>query len=77
MAKIMRNYNIWFQYFSFLLLERTVKKTEESESHVETEIKRKVQQKRHCSAYQASPLSPASKKCVTQLEVSREITFSC
>uniref|UniRef100_A0A8C8Z1E9 Sentrin-specific protease 6 n=1 Tax=Prolemur simus TaxID=1328070 RepID=A0A8C8Z1E9_PROSS len=49
--------------------ERIMKKTEESESHVEPEIKRKVQQKRHCSTYQPTPpLSPASKKCLTHLE---------
>uniref|UniRef100_A0A2K6FYG3 Sentrin-specific protease 6 n=1 Tax=Propithecus coquereli TaxID=379532 RepID=A0A2K6FYG3_PROCO len=49
--------------------ERIMKKTEESESHVEPEIKRKVQQKRHCSTYQSTPpLSPASKKCLTHLE---------
>lgn len=50
-------------------VERIMKKTEESESQVEPEIKRKVQQKRHCSTYQpTSPLSPASKKCLTHLE---------
>uniref|UniRef100_A0A5F9D8E4 SUMO specific peptidase 6 n=1 Tax=Oryctolagus cuniculus TaxID=9986 RepID=A0A5F9D8E4_RABIT len=49
-------------------VERVTKKTEESDSHVEPEIKRKVQQKRHCSAYQPNPLSPASKKCLTHLE---------
>ncbi|XP_008577199.1 PREDICTED: sentrin-specific protease 6 isoform X2 [Galeopterus variegatus] len=50
-------------------VERIMKKTEESESHVEPEIKRKVQQKRHCSTYhQPSSLSPAPKKCLTNLE---------
>ncbi|XP_010370535.1 sentrin-specific protease 6 isoform X1 [Rhinopithecus roxellana] len=50
-------------------VERIMKKTEESESQVEPEIKRKAQQKRHCSTYQpTSPLSPASKKCLTHLE---------
>nr|XP_054969870.1 sentrin-specific protease 6 isoform X4 [Pan paniscus] len=50
-------------------VERIMKKTEESESQVEPEIKRKVQQKRHCSTYQPTPpLSPASKKCLTHLE---------
>ncbi|XP_025238493.1 sentrin-specific protease 6 isoform X2 [Theropithecus gelada] len=50
-------------------VERIMKKTEESESQAEPEIKRKVQQKRHCSTYQpTSPLSPASKKCLTHLE---------
>lgn len=53
-------------------VERVTKKTEESDSHVEPEIKRKVQQKRHCSAYQPNPLSPASKKCLTHLEVSEQ-----
>ncbi|XP_008050573.1 sentrin-specific protease 6-like, partial [Carlito syrichta] len=50
-------------------VERIMKKTEESESQVEPEIKRKVQQKRHCSSFQpVSSLSPASKKCLTHLE---------
>uniref|UniRef100_A0A8D2CNY7 Sentrin-specific protease 6 n=1 Tax=Sciurus vulgaris TaxID=55149 RepID=A0A8D2CNY7_SCIVU len=49
-------------------VERIMKKTEESESQAEPEIKRKVQQKRHCSTYQSTPLSPASKKCLTHLE---------
>lgn len=54
-------------------VEHIMKKTEESESHVEPEIKRKVQQKRHCNTYQLAPLpSPASKKCLTHLEVSEE-----
>ncbi|XP_069866671.1 sentrin-specific protease 6 isoform X1 [Dipodomys merriami] len=54
-------------------VECIMKKTEESESQVEPEIKRKVQQKRHCSAYQpTSPLPPASKKCLTHLEVSEQ-----
>ncbi|XP_016062857.1 PREDICTED: sentrin-specific protease 6 isoform X4 [Miniopterus natalensis] len=48
-------------------IDRIMKKTEESESHLESEIKRKVSQKRH-SAYQSTPLSPASKKCLTDLE---------
>ncbi|XP_076773423.1 sentrin-specific protease 6 isoform X2 [Arvicanthis niloticus] len=52
--------------------DHIMKKTEESESYVEPEIKRKVQQKRHCSTYQLSPLSPASKKCLTHLEVSEQ-----
>ncbi|KAM5257086.1 sentrin-specific protease 6 [Ctenodactylus gundi] len=49
-------------------VERMMKKAEGSESHVEPEIKRKVQQKRPCSAYQSTSLSPASKKCLTHLE---------
>ncbi|XP_023373031.1 sentrin-specific protease 6 isoform X2 [Otolemur garnettii] len=49
-------------------VEHIMRKTEESEAHMETEIKRKVQQKRHCSTYQPTPLSPASKKCLTHLE---------
>ncbi|XP_073935568.1 sentrin-specific protease 6 isoform X1 [Castor canadensis] len=53
-------------------IERVMKKTEESESHVEPEIKRKVQQKRHCSTYQPTSLPPASKKCLTHLEVSEQ-----
>ncbi|XP_048209620.1 sentrin-specific protease 6 isoform X3 [Perognathus longimembris pacificus] len=54
-------------------VESIMKKTEESESQVEPEIKRKAQQKRHCSVYQpSSPLPPASKKCLTHLEVSEQ-----
>ncbi|KAM6166463.1 sentrin-specific protease 6 isoform 4-T4 [Erethizon dorsatum] len=49
-------------------IERIMKKTEQSESHVESEIKRKVQQKRQCSTYQPTSLSPASKKFLTHLE---------
>uniref|UniRef100_A0A8C3KEE5 Sentrin-specific protease 6 n=1 Tax=Calidris pygmaea TaxID=425635 RepID=A0A8C3KEE5_9CHAR len=42
--------------------------TEESES--ESEIKRKVQQKRHCNSYQSDlTLSSATKKCLSQLKV--------
>ncbi|XP_052043706.1 sentrin-specific protease 6 isoform X1 [Apodemus sylvaticus] len=52
--------------------DHIIKKTEELESYVEPEIKRKVQQKRHCSTYQLSPMSPASKKCLTHLEVSEQ-----
>ncbi|KAK2493837.1 hypothetical protein MC885_015054, partial [Smutsia gigantea] len=50
-------------------VDRIMKKTEESKSHLESEIKRKVSQKRH-STYQSTPLplSPASKKCLTDLE---------
>ncbi|XP_053458815.1 sentrin-specific protease 6 isoform X3 [Nycticebus coucang] len=49
-------------------VEHITRKTEESESHMEPEIKRKVQQKRHCSTHQPTPLSPASKRCLTHLE---------
>nr|XP_019585160.1 PREDICTED: sentrin-specific protease 6 isoform X6 [Rhinolophus sinicus] len=48
-------------------VDRIMKKTEESELHSESEIKRKVSQKRH-STYQCTSLSPASKKCLTDLE---------
>uniref|UniRef100_A0A8C2USE5 Sentrin-specific protease 6 n=2 Tax=Chinchilla lanigera TaxID=34839 RepID=A0A8C2USE5_CHILA len=53
-------------------VERIMKRTEQSESQVEPEIKRKVQQKRHCSTYQPTSLSPASKKFLTHLEVSEQ-----
>ncbi|XP_075410993.1 sentrin-specific protease 6 isoform X2 [Tenrec ecaudatus] len=53
-------------------VEHIMKKSDESESQSEPEIKRKVQQKRHCSTYQSlSPLTP-SKKCLTHLEVSEQ-----
>ncbi|XP_065444115.1 sentrin-specific protease 6 isoform X24 [Chrysemys picta bellii] len=43
--------------------------TEESGSESESEIKRKVQQKRHCSSCQSDlPLSPATKNCLTHIE---------
>ncbi|KAM8778549.1 sentrin-specific protease 6 isoform 2-T2 [Rhynchonycteris naso] len=48
--------------------DRIMKKTEESESHLESEIKRKVSQKRHSTYQSTSALSPASKKCLTDLE---------
>ncbi|XP_066109961.1 sentrin-specific protease 6 isoform X3 [Saccopteryx bilineata] len=48
--------------------DRIMKKTEESESHLESEIKRKVSQKRHSTYQSTSTLSPASKKCLTDLE---------
>ncbi|XP_025746220.1 sentrin-specific protease 6 isoform X5 [Callorhinus ursinus] len=55
-------------------VDRVMKKTEESESHLESEIKRKVPQKRHSSTYQSPPpLSPASKKCLTDLEFGNSI----
>ncbi|XP_040092159.1 sentrin-specific protease 6-like isoform X3 [Oryx dammah] len=58
-------------------VDRMMKKTEESESHLESEIKRKVAQKRHSSIYQSTPPSPspASKKCLTDLEVSKHCGF--
>ncbi|XP_041592110.1 sentrin-specific protease 6 isoform X2 [Vulpes lagopus] len=57
-------------------VDRVMKKTEESESHLESEIKRKVPQKRHSSTYQSPPpLSPASKKCLTDLEVSKQCGY--
>ncbi|XP_040329917.1 sentrin-specific protease 6 isoform X7 [Panthera pardus] len=55
-------------------VDRVTKKIEESESHLESEIKRKVPQKRHSSTYQSlSPLSPASKKCLTDIEFGNSI----
>ncbi|XP_055289422.1 sentrin-specific protease 6 isoform X4 [Moschus berezovskii] len=58
-------------------VDRIMKKTEESESHLESEIKRKVAQKRHSSTYQSTPPSPspASKKCLTDLEVSKQCGY--
>ncbi|XP_023988726.1 sentrin-specific protease 6 isoform X2 [Physeter macrocephalus] len=58
-------------------VDRIMKKTEESESHLESEIKRKVAQKRHSSTYPSTPpsLSPASKKCLTDLEVSKQCGY--
>uniref|UniRef100_A0A8P0TTH1 Sentrin-specific protease 6 n=1 Tax=Canis lupus familiaris TaxID=9615 RepID=A0A8P0TTH1_CANLF len=57
-------------------VDRVMKKTEESESHLESEVKRKVPQKRHSSTYQSPPpLSPASKKCLTDLEVSKQCGY--
>ncbi|XP_036890255.1 sentrin-specific protease 6 isoform X5 [Sturnira hondurensis] len=49
-------------------VDRIMKKTEESHSYSESEIKRKVSQKRHSTYQSTSPLSPASKKCLTNLE---------
>ncbi|XP_015997179.2 sentrin-specific protease 6 isoform X2 [Rousettus aegyptiacus] len=49
-------------------VDRVMKKTEEPESHSESEIKRKVSQKRHSTYQSSTPLSPASKKCLTDLE---------
>ncbi|XP_036270356.1 sentrin-specific protease 6 isoform X11 [Pipistrellus kuhlii] len=50
-----------------------MKKTEESESYLESEIKRKVSQKRHNSYLSATPVSPASKKSSTDLEFGNSI----
>ncbi|XP_060061380.1 sentrin-specific protease 6 isoform X2 [Erinaceus europaeus] len=51
-------------------VDRIMKKIEESEPHVESEIKRKVPQKRPSNLYPCTPpsLSPASKKYLTSLE---------
>ncbi|XP_059033238.1 sentrin-specific protease 6 isoform X6 [Mustela lutreola] len=55
-------------------VDRVMKKAEESESHLESEIKRKVPQKRPSSTYQSPPaLSPASKKCLTDLEFGNSV----
>uniref|UniRef100_A0A8C3RYI6 Sentrin-specific protease 6 n=1 Tax=Chelydra serpentina TaxID=8475 RepID=A0A8C3RYI6_CHESE len=57
------------------LMENIMENTEESGSESESEIKRKVQQKRHCSSCQSDlPLSPATKNCLTHLEVGCEKT---
>uniref|UniRef100_A0A452HWI6 Sentrin-specific protease 6 n=1 Tax=Gopherus agassizii TaxID=38772 RepID=A0A452HWI6_9SAUR len=51
------------------LVESIMENNEESGSESESEIKRKVQQKRHCSSCQSDlPLSPATKNCLTHLE---------
>ncbi|XP_043366474.1 sentrin-specific protease 6 isoform X16 [Dermochelys coriacea] len=51
------------------LVESIMENTEESGSESESEIKRKVQQKHHCSSCQSDlPLSPATKNCLTHLE---------
>ncbi|XP_019352374.1 sentrin-specific protease 6 isoform X4 [Alligator mississippiensis] len=51
--------------------------TEESGSESESEIKRKVQQKRSCSSYHSDlPLSSATKKCLTHLEVLEQTDYS-
>ncbi|XP_059970972.1 sentrin-specific protease 6 isoform X2 [Mesoplodon densirostris] len=58
-------------------VDRIMKKTEESESHLESEIKRKVAQKRYSSTFQSTPhsLSPASKKCLPDIEVSKQCGY--
>uniref|UniRef100_A0A8C0BJS2 Sentrin-specific protease 6 n=1 Tax=Buteo japonicus TaxID=224669 RepID=A0A8C0BJS2_9AVES len=53
----------------FVCNDSIMENTEESESESECEIKRKVQQKRHCNSYQSDlTLSSATKKCLTQLK---------
>ncbi|NXQ87830.1 SENP6 protease, partial [Nyctibius grandis] len=50
-------------------VDSVMENTEESESEPESEIKRKVQQKRHCNSYQSDlTLSSATKKCLNQLK---------
>ncbi|NXU57760.1 SENP6 protease, partial [Turnix velox] len=50
-------------------VDSIMENTEESESEPESEIKRKVQQKRHCSSYQSDlALSSAAKKCLGHLK---------
>ncbi|NXH20681.1 SENP6 protease, partial [Bucco capensis] len=50
-------------------MDSIMENTEESESEPESEIKRKVQLKRHCNSYQSDlALSSATKKCLTQLK---------
>ncbi|XP_065537469.1 sentrin-specific protease 6 isoform X1 [Lathamus discolor] len=50
---------------------------EELESESEPEIKRKVQQKRHCNSYQSDfTLSSATKKCLTQLKLLEQVDYS-
>ncbi|KFP77815.1 Sentrin-specific protease 6, partial [Acanthisitta chloris] len=47
-------------------IDSIMEKAEESESDSESEIKRKVQQKRHCNSYQSD--LPSTKKCLPQLK---------
>ncbi|NXF40736.1 SENP6 protease, partial [Nyctibius bracteatus] len=50
-------------------VDSIMENTEESESEPESEIKRKVQQKRHCNSYQSDlTVSSATKKCLNQLK---------
>ncbi|XP_023610061.1 sentrin-specific protease 6 isoform X5 [Myotis lucifugus] len=49
-------------------VDHIMKKTEESESYLESEIKRKVSQKRHSTYQSTTPVSPASKKSLSDLE---------
>ncbi|KAM6433482.1 sentrin-specific protease 6 [Rhynochetos jubatus] len=56
-------------------VDSIMENTEEPES--ESEIKRKVQQKRHCNSYQSDlSLSSATKKCLTQLKLMEQIDYS-
>ncbi|XP_057274841.1 sentrin-specific protease 6 isoform X1 [Pezoporus wallicus] len=58
-------------------VESIMENREESESESEPEIKRKVQQKRHCNSYQSDfTLSSATKKCLTQLKLLEQIDYS-
>ncbi|XP_074902575.1 sentrin-specific protease 6 isoform X6 [Buteo buteo] len=58
-------------------VDSIMENTEESESESECEIKRKVQQKRHCNSYQSDlTLSSATKKCLTQLKLLEQIDYS-
>ncbi|NXF52173.1 SENP6 protease, partial [Oceanites oceanicus] len=49
-------------------VDSIMENTEESESEPESEIKRKVQQKRHCNSYQSDLTLSSTKKCLTQLK---------
>ncbi|XP_015424923.1 PREDICTED: sentrin-specific protease 6 isoform X5 [Myotis davidii] len=49
-------------------VDHIMNKTEESESYLESEIKRKVSQKRHSTYQSTTPVSPASKKSLSDLE---------
>ncbi|XP_068259970.1 sentrin-specific protease 6 isoform X2 [Nyctibius grandis] len=58
-------------------VDSVMENTEESESEPESEIKRKVQQKRHCNSYQSDlTLSSATKKCLNQLKLLEQIDYS-
>uniref|UniRef100_A0A8C4TTQ1 Sentrin-specific protease 6 n=1 Tax=Falco tinnunculus TaxID=100819 RepID=A0A8C4TTQ1_FALTI len=58
-------------------VDSIMENTEESESESEYEIKRKVQQKRHCNSYQSDlTLSSATKKCLTPLKLLEPIDYS-
>ncbi|XP_059557141.1 sentrin-specific protease 6 isoform X7 [Myotis daubentonii] len=54
-------------------VDHIMKKTEESESYLESEIKRKVSQKRHSTYQSTTPVSPASKKSLSDLEFGNSI----
>uniref|UniRef100_A0A8D0HTL9 SUMO specific peptidase 6 n=1 Tax=Sphenodon punctatus TaxID=8508 RepID=A0A8D0HTL9_SPHPU len=56
--------------------ESLMENREESEFELESGVKRKVQQKRHCNSYQSDfPPSPATKKCLTHLEDSEQTDY--